>query len=131
MKPEFSETWSYETLRRLRWPNGITCPHCGRSRVTTHSRSVRTPRRKYLCRDCRRIFTDLSRTPLAHTNLPLAKWLQCLRLMEQKPSTSELAKELGVKWDTTAYMLRRLAMAQIRQGLVRRLREAVTGARYE
>lgn len=131
VRTKISEDWCYETLRHMRWPNGITCPYCDRRRVTTHSKSLRTPRRRYLCLGCRRTFTDLTGTPFARTNLPLGTWFLCFDTIGRGYRTSELAKELGVKWDTTAYMLRRLAMAQIRQGFVRRLREAVVEAQYE
>lgn len=128
MRAELSETWCYETLRGVRWPNEMTCPFCGRTRVTTHSKSLRTPRLRHLCLSCRRTFTDLTGTPLARTNLPLGIWFLCLRLMGKGLSTSELAKALGVKWDTTAHMERRLWAALTRPGLVRQLRETLEKA---
>ena len=131
MSAEFGEAWSYEVFRRARWPNGISCPHCGRRRVTTHSKSARTPRRRYLCLGCRRTFTDLTGTPLARTNLRLGTWFRCLRLLGEGRSTSDLARALGVKWDTTAHLQRRLVPALARPGLVRQLCDAATEARHE
>ena len=128
MRPQFSEAWCYEVLRWARWPHGITCPYCGQGHVTTHSKFA-TPRRRYLCLGCRRTFTDLTGTPFFRTNLPLGTWFLCLRLTGEGRRISELAKELGVKWDTTAHMQRRLAMALGRSELVRWLRAAVRGAR--
>ncbi len=124
MRAELSETWCYEVLRRVRWPNGIACPYCG-SRVTTHSKSTRTPRRRHLCLGCRRTFTDLTGTPFARTNLPIGKWFLCLRLLRHGHTTAELAKRLGVKWDTAAQLQRRLGVALARAGLVRLLRESL------
>ncbi len=129
MRAEFSEDWCYEALRTARWPSGITCPRCGQRRVTTHSKSAKAPRRRYLCLGCRRTFTDLTGTPLARTNLPLATWFLCLRLMGEGRSTSGLAKELRVKWDTSVQLQRRLAPALARPGLVRQLRGAAREAR--
>lgn len=126
-----SEAWCYDVLRRVRWPNGMTCPYCGAKRITTHSKFDGMPRRRYLCLGCRRTFTDLTGTPLARTNLPLARWFLCLRLIGQEHSTVELAKKLGVKWDTAAHIKRRLARALGRQGLVRQLREAASEAWHE
>lgn len=131
MRQELGEASCYELLREVRWPNGITCPHCETGRVTTHTKSGRTPRRRYLCLRCRRTFTDLTGTPLARTNLPLSIWFRCLRLLGKGSGTSELAKTLGVKWDTTAHMERRLGLALVRPGLLRRLREALEMAGYE
>ncbi len=125
MRSELSDAWCYGVLRQVRWPNGITCPLCGRDRVTTHSKSAATSRRRYLCLDCRHTFTDLTGTPFAHTNLPLASWFLCLRLMNRGVTTSDLAKKLGVKWDTAAHMERRLGLALSRPGLARQLRETM------
>ncbi len=125
MRQEFSEAWCYEALRRVRWPDGITCPFCARGRVTIHSKSTRTPRRRYLCLGCRRTFTDLTGTPLARTNLPLDRWFLCLRLLRHGHTTIDLARALGVKWETAAQLQRRLGAALGRPGLVRQLRETV------
>ena len=129
MRAEFSEAWCYGVLRTTRWPEGITCPRCGRARVTTHSKSAGMCWRRYLCLGCRRTFTDLTGTPFARTNLSLTTWFRCLRLMGQGRSTSGLARELQVKWDTSVQLQRRLAAALARPGLVRELREAAREAR--
>lgn len=122
------EAWCYEMLRRVRWPNGVTCPHCGR-RATTHTKWTRTPRRRYLCPACRRTFTDLTGTPLARTNLPLATWVACLRRLGGRETTGQLAKALGVKWDTTSRLQRRLLVALAHPGLMRDFRDAVSDTR--
>ncbi len=120
-----SEEACYETLRRVRWPHGIVCPRCGRSRVTTHTKLVRSPLRRYLCLTCRRTFTDLTGTPLAGTNLPVSKWFLCLQLLRQPLATADLARELSVKWDTAVHLQRRLVVAMARPGLLQKLKEAV------
>ncbi len=125
MRQVFGEAWCYELLRTVRWPNGILCPFCGWHRVTTHSKPVGTPRRRYLCLECWRTFTDLTGTPFAHTNLPLGTWVGSLRLIGKGRTTSELAKEVGVKWDTAAHLERRLGAGLMQPGLLRQLREAV------
>ncbi len=125
VKTEISEAWCYEMLRRARWPDGITCPYCLEKRVTTHSKPANTPRRRYLCLVCRRTFTDLTATPLARTNLPLGKWLLCIRLLQHGRTTTDLAKALEVKWDTAVHLQRRLGTALARPGLVRQLRETM------
>ncbi len=125
LKHPARERWYYETLRRLRWPGGVSCPHCKSAYVSIHSRLRATPCRKYRCRACERIFTDLTGTPLSGTNLPLSAWCLYLRLMEYGYTTSELAKELGVKWDTAASLQRRVALALHPSGLMQQLRRAI------
>lgn len=131
VRADISEAWCYEIIRRVRWPDGVACPFCGRRRVTIHTRPAGTPRRRYLCLECRRTFTDLTGTPFARTNLPLRKWLQCLRLLPDGRSTTDLANALKVKWDTVAHIQRRLGVALARPGLVRQLREIVEKCEHE
>ena len=125
MKPAADEVWCYEVLRRVRWPEGMTCPFCKANRVTPHSRFESTPRRRYLCLGCRRTFTDLTGTPLARSHVAMTTWFRCLRRIEEVGSTAELARDLGVKWDTAAHLQRRLSSALRHPGLVRRLRKVV------
>ncbi|MHC4090268.1 MAG: transposase [Planctomycetota bacterium] len=129
MRAQPSEAWCYAVLRRVRWPRGVSCPFCGRSRVTPHSKSASTPRRRYLCLGCRRTFTDLTDTPFARTHLTVGTWFLCLRLLGEGRNTAELAKALGVKWDTAAHLKRRLTPGLGRRGLVWQLREAARAAR--
>ncbi len=124
MNAKFDET-SYEILRALRWPKGVVCPYCEQMHVTMHTKSALTPRRRYLCLECRRTFSDLTGTPFARINLPLSIWLVSVRLIGEGLATSELAKALEVKWDTAVHMQRRLALLLTRPGLICRLREAL------
>lgn len=128
MTSDSTEAWCYDILRRTRWPNGVTCPYCGGYRATTHSKPETTPRRRYLCLGCRRTFGDLTGTPLARTNLPLATWVACLGRLTEPNTGGELAKQLGVKWETAVRMQRRLVIALGRPGLIRAFRDAVAEA---
>lgn len=125
MSAELSETGCYQMLRRLRWSKGAICPFCRQERITMHSKLSGTPRRRYLCLGCRRTFTDLTGTPFARTNLPLGTWFRCLQLIGTGQATSELARQLGVKWDTAARLQRRLEAGLRGPGLVRQLRDAM------
>ena len=33
----------FETVRDLRWPQGVTCPHCGAARITKQGTTQRNP----------------------------------------------------------------------------------------
>lgn len=128
MRGQFSEKRCYEVLRRVRWPQGVVCPFCGCARVTPHSKSARTPRRRYLCLGCRRTFTDLTGTPLARTRLRMSTWFRSLRILAEGCSTAELARQLAVKWDTAAHLQRRLTKERATRKLLGKLREAATEA---
>jgi len=131
MNPEvknqkLNEAWCHEVLRQLRWPEKITCPHCEQTRVTTHAKSNHSRyTNRYFCFSCRRTFTDLTGTPFARSHLPLGLWFLSLDLISEGTSTAELARRLGVKWDTTLYIQRRI-YAYLQQGsLLQRLRRAM------
>ncbi len=123
MKTQFTEEWCYQTLRRMRWPDGIVCPFCRTKRITTHTKAFETPRRRYICLRCRRTFSDLTGTPFARTNIHLVQWFRCLRLKDNGSSTAKVAKELGVKWDTASRMLRRLDNPGLAASLLRAAKE--------
>jgi len=119
------EELCYSKLREVRWPSGITCPLCQLGRVTTHTKFDTSPRRRYLCLHCGRTFTDLTGTPFARTNLSLATWASALSMVGAGRSTSALAKDLGVAWDTAAYLERRLGAALLEPGFATRFRDAL------
>lgn len=122
-----NEAWCYETLRRCRWPDGVTCVRCGSPRVTVHTRAGQAPRLRYLCLHCRRTFSDLSGTIFARSNLPLHTWFVGLSLLPHRLSTVDYARALRVKWDTARRISRRLLLAAARPGLVRDLQGVVLG----
>lgn len=106
------ETRWFEPLRAARWPRGLVlCPRCG-GRSTVHSKTARGNRRRYLCLECRRTFSDLTGTPFAQSKLPLSTWLEGLYLVERvHATTAEMARVLGIKWDTARSMQQRIQKA--------------------
>jgi len=65
-------------LTALRWPQGITCPHCGSAAVGGHGRYDRCrdlPRYRCKAKACRRTFLLTTGTPLARSRLPLPDWV--------------------------------------------------------
>jgi transposase-like protein len=56
----------YETVRRLRWPEGVRCPHCGGGELSKQGFDVtQKARQKYRCKGCGRHFDDLTGTVFA------------------------------------------------------------------
>jgi len=131
MALRLDETWCYDVLRRVRWPEGIRCPFCGRGWVTSHSKSRTTPRRRYLCFHCRKTFTDLTGTPFSRTHLKMTTWFRGMRLTAEGCSTAELARALDVKWDTASHLKRRLAPGFRSSGFVHRLHKEMQESAHE
>ena len=51
----------YQTVRELRWPDGIACPSCESTQVIKRGFDDTEPaRQRYECNDCHKRFDDLT-----------------------------------------------------------------------
>lgn len=108
------DTKCYETVRELRWPEGVRCPHCDSAEVTKQGWDTTQPaRQKYRCKDCDRYFDDLTGTVFTGHHQPLRVWILCLYFMGLNLSNQQIAQELGLNKDDTQAMTE-----QLRQGVV-------------
>ena len=72
----------YQTLRDLRWPDGIACPSCESKQVIKRGFDDTEPvRQRYECHDCHTRFDDLTDTIFAGHHQPLKVWILCLYFM--------------------------------------------------
>ena len=95
----------YETVRQLRWPNGVRCPHCGATKLTKQGRETTQPaRQKYRCEGCHRCFDDLTGTVLAGHHQPLRVWILCLDFMGLNLSNAHMTQALGLNPDDVQRM---------------------------
>lgn len=108
------DTKCYETVRELRWPDGIDCPHCHSKTLTKQGFDQTQPaRQKYRCSRCRRYFDDLTATVFAGHHQPLQVWILCSYLMGLNLSNRQIAQELGLNKDDVQAMTE-----QLRAGIV-------------
>jgi transposase-like protein len=104
----------FETVRSLRWPDGVHCPLCDSAVVTKQGRDETQPeRQRYLCKSCDRRFDDLTGTIFAGHHQPLRVWILCLYFMGLNLSNHQIAQELDLNKDDVHQMT-----CQLRQGLV-------------
>jgi transposase-like protein len=90
-------------LEKLRWPNGVTCPHCEAEKVY---RLVK--RDQFLCASCEYQFSVTVGTIFHDTHLPLVTWfLATVLLCEAKKGVSacQIQRSLGIKTYKTAWYL--------------------------
>src|SRR5262245_56946026 len=103
-----------ETVRALRWPNGVYCLKYNISYITKQGRDdTQLERQRYLCQSCERRFDDLTDTIFAGHHQPLRVWILCLYFMGLNLSNHQIAQELDLNKDAVPQMTR-----QLRQGLV-------------
>lgn len=106
----------FETIRAMRWPDGVACPFCSSDAVVKNGRDdVQVHRQRYECRGCRKRFDDLTGTIFADHHQPLRTWITCLYLMGLNLSGLQIASELGINKDDARAMI-----MQLRQGIVDR-----------
>jgi transposase-like protein len=108
-----------QAVLRWRWPEGFRCPKCG-----GRDHAVVGQRRLYLCHGCRWQTSLTAGTIFAHSLLPLTKWFQAMWLLTQSKNsiaTLELARQIGVKWDSAWLMRQKLSCVMAEAEATRRL----------
>ncbi len=112
----FDDAKCYQTIREMRWPDGVICPHCSSASTIKNGRDDTEPhRQRYECKGCHQRFDDLTDTVFAGHHQPLRTWVACLYLMGLNLSGLQIAQELGINKDDARAMIQ-----QLRQGVVAR-----------
>jgi transposase-like protein len=123
----FDDAKCFDTIRDMRWPDGVTCPKCSSDSVIKNGRDDTQPlRQRYECRTCRQRFDDLTDTIFAGHHLPLRTWIACLYLMGLNLSGLQIAQELDINKDDARAMIQ-----QLRQGIVDRCAPVVLEGEVE
>ncbi len=66
----------YESIRHLRWPEGVSCPKCDSKLVVKQGFDETQPlRQRYQCKTCHSRFDDLTGTTFAGHHQPLRAWM--------------------------------------------------------
>lgn len=109
IKQLISEEQCYETIRQLRWSNGVACPHCDSEQIIKRGKhSHQIARSRYECKGCGKRFDDLTGTVLAGHHQPLSTWILCLYFMGLNLSNAQIAQELDLNKDDLQFMTEHL-----------------------
>lgn len=110
-----SESSCRDYIRRLRWPNGFICPHCGWS-----GKPWMTSRGLLHCRNCQGQTSVIAGTIFEGTRKPLRIWFIAMwYVTNQKNGVSALGLQrvLGIRSYKTAWTwLHKLRRAMVRPG---------------
>jgi transposase-like protein len=113
----------YESVRQIRWPDGVRCVWCQSDQVRRRGLHQRQrERQRYHCKACGSDFDDLTNTIFAHHHQPLRKWILCLYLMGLNLSNEQIAQELDLDKDDVHKMT-----AQLRSGVATTSLHQLTG----
>jgi len=95
----------YQTVRELRWPDGVACPSCESKEVIKRGFDDTEPaRQRYECPNCGKRFDDLTDTIFAGHHQPLKVWILCLYFMGLNLSNEQIAHELSLN-ESDAYQM--------------------------
>lgn len=90
----------YETVRELRWPQGVRCPSCDADQVIRRGRHANQPdRQRYQCHGCDKRFDDLTDTVFEGHHQPLKTWMLCVYFMGLNLSNDQIAHALDLNSD--------------------------------
>ena len=94
----------------IRWPHGVTCPHCGTVGNAVEMQGKSTRLGVYKCREkaCRKPFTATVGTVYERSHIPLHKWLLATHLIcasKKGISAHQLFRMLGFGSYRTAWFM--------------------------
>ena len=128
IKKLIDDSQCYQTVRELRWPDGIACPSCQSTQVIKRGvDDTECARQRYACDDCHTRFDDLTDTIFAGHHRPLKVGVLCLYFMGLNMSNDQIACELDVNCSDVHQMT-----TALREGIVGVFAQpASCGARHE
>jgi transposase-like protein len=95
----------FETVRNIRWPSGIKCPHCNACNAIKRGKDdTEDYKQRYECKSCNKRFDDLTNTVFAGHHQSLKTWVLVLYFMGLNLSNNQIAQELDLNKDETQYM---------------------------
>ena len=101
-----TEQAAADYFEQYRWHGKPVCPHCGSFAISRCTKPM-----PFRCRDCRKHFSVRTGTVLAHSKLPLKKWLFALYFMHtarKGVSSIQLGKMLGITQKSAWFLMHRL-----------------------
>jgi transposase-like protein len=111
--PQFTdEAAAIAHLEKSRWPDEVTCPHCGS--VNVHRMAGKTQAGYFLCNDCRDKFTCRTGTVMERSHIPVHKWLLAIHLLSASKkgmSAHQLHRMLGVTYKSAWFLAHRIREA--------------------
>jgi len=112
-----------EVLRKLRWKDGVRCPHCRSKNVVKYGKWEEYFQ-KYKCKDCPCYFNDLTGTIFQCSKLGLGEFIYVAKRLLEKESMNQISKELGRTYEAVV-RIRDLMSDALARKLVRKLKGEV------
>lgn len=82
------------------------CPKCGSTNYKKHG--TKDGRQRYLCKDCKKTFSESNNTIFYHSKLSTGQWKELLRGMIDRLSTTEIAKNVEISQPAVWYNMQKV-----------------------
>jgi transposase-like protein len=132
--PQFSdEDKAREYLEKIRWVNGVECPHCGaidgHYPLIAQSKS-KSPVRKgvWKCKQCRKQFSVTVGTIFERSHIPLNRWLSAIYLLcssKKGMSAHQLHRTLGITYKSAWFMAHRIRYTMTKRPSINKFKSIV------
>ena len=87
----------YEDVKEFRFSKGKVCPHCSSELISKNGKQ------RYICKDCKRTFTDFTNSAVYRSKKSLDKWLKYAKCMIMGLSIRKSAKIVGINIATSFF----------------------------
>jgi len=104
-------TTARKFIEQKRWANGVECPECQSSKITTRKGNREG---QFVCGHCAKDFSVRTGTVFERSHIPLNKWLYAIYQVvtaRKGVSSMQLSKELGITQKSAWFLLHRLREA--------------------
>lgn len=113
------ETAARVYLEAQRWPDQVSCPHCGGLEKIGKMQGKSTRPGLWWCGDCRKPFSVTVGTVYERSHIPLHKWLLATHLLcssKKGMSAHQLHRLLGITYKSAWFMCHRIREAMKADG---------------
>ena len=91
----------YEDVKDVRLSKGKICPHCSSELISKNGKY--NGKQRYICKDCKRTFTDFTNSAIYRSKKSLDKWLKYAKCMIMGLSIRKSAKIVGINIATSFF----------------------------
>jgi len=88
-------------VKENRFSKGKVCPHCGHEEVSRNGKF--NSKQRYICKSCRKTFTDFTRSPRYNSKKDIKKWILYSKCMINGYSIRKCAEIVGISVPTSFY----------------------------
>ena len=90
-----------EEVKEFRFAKGKVCPHCNSELISRNGKY--NGKQRYICKDCRKTFTDFTNSATYRSKKSLDKWLKYAKCMIMGLSIRKSAKIVGINIATSFF----------------------------